>query len=273
MCFVIPNMSTAPFFTSPTAMKLPALLLALPLFAGAAFAQDNPHMDDFDLEGSDARAVAIADQVMEALGGRTNWDNTRYLTWSFFGDDQVWDKWTGRFRWQEDSLVVLMNINTQEGVAYADGELLPDSDEIVARAYRSWANSGYWLLMPYKLKDSGVTLGYKGEGTTEDGRAAEILTLRFREVGHTPDNRYDVYVDMETRLVTQWSYYATGEDEAPRFTRPWENWTQHGNIMLSDGRGMRGDVPFNLPNVGVYEDLPDSVFEYPARIDIAALAH
>ncbi len=254
-------------------MKLRVLLLALPLMTCAAFAQDNPPMEGFDQASSDARAMEIADQVMDALGGRTNWDNTRYLSWSFFRDDQVWDKWTGRFRWQQDSLVVLMNINTREGAAYADGVPVPDSDAAVARAYRNWANSGYWLLMPYKLKDSGVTLGYGGEGTTEDGREAYVLKLKFHEIGHTPNNRYDVYVDKETNLVTQWSYYASTADEAPGFTRPWENWTQHGKIMLSDGRGMLDDGPFRLPNIGVYEELPDSVFEDPMRIDISALGH
>ncbi len=229
-------------------------------------------MEGFDAEGSDPRAIEIADQVMRALGGRTSWDNTRYLTWSFFGDDQVWDKWTGRFRWQEDSVVVLMNINTQEGAAYVHTAPSEDSEALVTRAYRNWANSGYWLLMPYKLKDSGVTLGYAGEGATEDGRDAYILTLVFTDVGHTPDNRYDVYVDKETWLVTQWSYYASSSDEEPVFTGPWENWTRHGSIMLSDRRGtMRGDVPFLLANVAVYAELPDSVFEDPARIDIASL--
>ena len=254
-------------------MNLRTLLVALLLVSSPALAQDNPPMDGFDVDGSDPRAIAIADQVMEALGGRANWDNTRYLSWSFFRDDQVWDKWTGRFRWQQDSLVVLMNINTQEGAAYADGVPVEDSDPIVARAYRNWANSGYWLLMPYKLKDSGVTLGYGGEGATEDGRAAHILTLIFDAVGHTPNNRYDIYVDKETRLVTQWSYYENREDETPAFTRPWENWARHGRIMLSDGRGMLDDQPFVLPNVGIYDALPDAVFDDPARIDLSTLGN
>ena len=227
-------------------------------------------MEGFDTEGSDAQAITIADQVMEAMGGRAAWDSTRYLSWSFFGDDQVWDKWSGRLRWQRDSVVVLMNVTTREGTGYAHG-VPQDNEELIARAYRSWANSGYWLLMPYKLKDTGVTLGYGGEGTTQDGRAADILTLHFTDVGHTPDNRYNVYVDKETRLVTQWSYYATQSDEEPRFTRPWENWTRHGRILLADRRGMRGDRPFVLPNVGAYDSMPDNVFEHPLPLDIAAL--
>ena len=224
------------------------------------------------MEGSDSLALQIADQVMEAMGGRENWDNTRFLTWTFFNDDQVWDKVTGRFRWQNDSLVVLMNVNDLEGTAYSNGEALHDSLGLVDGAYRAWANSGYWLMMPYKLKDSGVTLGYGGEGTTEDGREAHILTLVFSDVGHTPQNRYDVYVDKESSLVTQWSFYTNAEDEAPRFTRPWENWSQHGNIMLSDSRGMiTEEVPFLISNIGVYDTLPDSLFENSARVDLAML--
>ena len=45
---------------------------------------------------SDEKAVAVADEVMEALGGQSAWDNTRCLTWSFFGRrTHVWDKFTG----------------------------------------------------------------------------------------------------------------------------------------------------------------------------------
>ena len=70
------------------------------------------------MEGSDAKAIEIADAVMQSMGGRANWDATHYLSWTFFRDDQVWDKWTGDFRYQRDSLVVLMNILSKEGRAW-----------------------------------------------------------------------------------------------------------------------------------------------------------
>ena len=44
--------------------------------------------------------------------------------------------------------------------------------------------------MPYKLKDSGVTLKYKGQDTLETGHPAEKLQLTFEEVGKTPENKY-----------------------------------------------------------------------------------
>ena len=248
-------------------------LLLLP--AGRLAAQDdpNPPMEGFDLESSDPMAMEIADRVMAAMGGRTAWDNTRYLSWSFFGEDQLWDKWTGRFRWQNDSMIVLMNINDMTGTAFVHGEEVTPADEILQGAYRDWINSGYWLMMPYKLKDSGVRLGYAGEGTMEDGTAAHILTLTFSNVGLTPDNRYEVYVDRGSMLVGQWSFYRDAADQEPGFTLPWENWQQYGDIMLSDSRGMRPDgTLFELPNVGVYDDLPDSAFEDPSRLDLSVLS-
>ena len=57
--------------------------------------------------GSDPRAVAVADRVMQALGGEAAWNATRYLRFDFAVDRggktvmrraHAWDKWTGRYR-------------------------------------------------------------------------------------------------------------------------------------------------------------------------------
>ena len=68
-----------------------AVVLSLGLAAGLAFAQTtrpasrpatqpargNPPAPGFDEAGSGRRAVAIADLVMMAMGGREPWDETR----------------------------------------------------------------------------------------------------------------------------------------------------------------------------------------------------
>ena len=250
-----------------------SVVITLALLAMPAQAQtdENPHMEGFNVAGSDARAVEIADAVMQSMGGRANWDNTRYLSWGFFQDEQVWDKWSGDFRYQRDSLVVLMNINTQEGKAYADGKEINDSEKAITGAYRAWVNSGYWFMMPYKLKDSGVTLKYLGEGNTEDGRAAEMLELTFESVGLTPQNKYHVFVDKESMLVTQWQFYRQASDAEASWTRPWGNWKKFGNIMLSDYRGEGRNGDFVLPNIGAYDNLPADTFTNPSRIDLGSL--
>jgi hypothetical protein len=203
-------------------------------------AEENPPMKGFDLEGSDARALAIADQVMERLGGRQSWDSTRYITWRFFGRRlHVWDKWSGNIRFEQGEQVVLMNIHTRQGRVWESGVEVADPDTLEARlqhGYRAWINDSYWLVMPYKLKDSGVTLKYGGEGATADGRPADILALTFKDVGVTPQNKYDVYVDRENHLVRQWAFYAQVEDQEPGFVVPWANWQSYDLAIRRQGQ-------------------------------------
>ncbi len=251
------------------------LLLSLFLTPVLVSAQEdvNPPMEGFNRDDSDPRAIEIADRVMANMGGHAAWDQARYISWTIFGDDHVWDKWTGQFRWQGDDTVVLMNIHSREGRAFANGTEITPADQWLVSAYRDWINAGYWLLMPYKLKDSGVTLGYKGEESMDNGEMAHVLTLRFDGVGLTPDNGYDVYVDQEQELVHQWSYYANADAEEPNFTTTWEGYNRYGGIMLSDTR-TNTDNPSSvrkITNLGVYAELPDSVFEDPNPISLDSL--
>jgi hypothetical protein len=250
------------------AFRVAVALVPLCLGAAALGAQ-NPPADGFDAAGSDARAIAVADEVMEAMGGRAAWDATRFLSWNFFGmRTHVWDRFTGDLRYQVGDTLVLANIHSKEGRAFQDGEEVTDADErakLLDQTYKAWVNDSYWLLMPYKLKDSGVTLRYQGEGTMADGRAADVLQLTFEGVGVTPENKYDVYVSKDRRLVEQWSYYARYDDAEPRFTTPWAGWTRHGGVLLSGDRGER-----QLSDIRVYEELPRSVFESPAPVDLSS---
>jgi hypothetical protein len=118
-----------------------------------------------------------------------------------------------------------------------------------------WINDSYWLVMPFKLKDSGVTLKYMGQDTTLAGEMAEVLQLTFKEVGNTPNNKYHVYVNPETYLVTQWDFFTTASDESPRFSSPWTGYQQHGSIMLSGGRGQR-----SIGDIAVLESVPAGAF-------------
>jgi hypothetical protein len=226
----------------------------------------NPPAPGFNFEGSDAKAIAIADEVMKKLGGRENWDKTRCVTWKFFGRRlHVWDKWTGNIRVERGDEIYLMNLHTQKGRAWKGGEEVthPDSlGKMLKAGYAAWVNDSYWMFMPYKLKDSGVTLKYAGEDTMAGGRPAEVLELTFENVGLTPQNKYRVYVDKETKLVGKWDFFTNASDEKSRFSNAWANWQPYGNILLSDDRG-RG----KHTDIAVFDELPASVFESPAPVD------
>ena len=252
-------------------MRLLSVLSLMLGFSVLSQAATYPAATGFNADGSDPQAIAIADASMEAMGGYPAWNKTRYITWRFFGGRlHVWDKWTGDIRFEQDDLTVLMNINTRKGSAWRGGQELSNADSLKAaldRGYRSWINDAYWLVMPYKLNDSGVTLNYKSAGQSQDGREADILVLTFAEVGVTPQNKYEVWVDKETKLVSQWAFYGKASDAEPRFIGPWNNWQEYGSIMLSDNRGERGHT-----DVAVFTQLPESVFKKPQPVDIMKFA-
>lgn len=231
---------------------------------------ENPPAPGFNIDGSDPEAVALADSVMVAMGGRQAWDNTRYIGWNFFGARHlVWDKQTGQVRIEipADSSVFLVDIDDTSGKVRLHGENVSNQDTLqkyLSRAKSIWINDAYWLVMPYKLKDSGVTLAYQGRDTTQTGAPAEVIRLTFENVGDTPQNKYLVYIDPESHLVTQWQYFPKASDTEPAFTTPWQDYREYGGILLSGDRGQR-----QLTDIKVYDNLPGQVFESlePVNLD------
>jgi plasmid maintenance system killer protein len=226
---------------------------------------DNPPAEGFNAAASDKKAIEIADQVMQAMGGRTNWDATRYIKWTFFGRrNLLWDKREGNVMVElpSDSLVIFINLFDKSKAALIKAnETITQQDSIAkyaAQAKSIWINDAYWLVMPFKLKDSGVTLKYLSQEKTDEGIDADVLQLTFEQVGDTPNNKYWVYVDQKDKLVKQWDFYRNATDSIPAFSTPWTDYQTYGNILLSSGRGQRG-----LSNIAVFDTLPDSLATLP----------
>lgn len=239
----------------------------------AAFALAIPATNTL-AQNADPEARAIAEAVMERMGGQEAWDNTRYLAWNFFGGRQhYWDKWTGDVRIEipEDenragertpASLILMNLDSRLGRAWVDGVEVTDPErleEMIERGWRTWVNDAYWMFMPYKLLDPGVNLRYVGEEIMADDREADVLELTFEGVGVTPQNRYLVYVAKDSGLVEQWSYFANREDAEPGFTMPWAGWRRFGEIMIATDHGRGADW-----DIQVYEQVPEGLFSDPA---------
>ncbi|MEO0469362.1 MAG: DUF6503 family protein [Bacteroidota bacterium] len=224
-------------------------------------ANTNPAAEGFDATGSDSMAIALADEVMEAMGGREAWDQTRYIHWNFLGFRTLtWDKIGKRVRidMPETETTLITNLETLEGMAKQRGAVVSDPDtlsKLMEQARNVWINDSYWLVLPFKLKDSGVTLTYQGMGEMLDSTQAHILELTFKNVGNTPQNKYQVWIHPETKLLSQWSYYTTAEDAEPRFVMPWKDYQQYGQILLSGDRGAR-----KLPDIQVADEMPETLF-------------
>ena len=216
----------------------------------------NPPAQGFNIEGSDQKAIDLADQVMEAMGGRKAYDNARYFSWNFFGSRKhVWDKETGDvyIKNLRDKYELHMNINDMTGQMIVGGMETVNLDTLgkyLEKGKSMWINDSYWLVMPFKLKDSGVTLKYLGDTETAEGKAADKLSLTFEHVGKTPENKYHVYVDKKSKLITQWDFFNDAADPEPRFSTPWEGYKDYNGIKLSGGRGKNA-----LSEIEVSEDL------------------
>ena len=222
----------------------------------------NPPADGFDMANSDPKAVELADSIMNAMGGRRNWDKTRYISWNFFGGrDLTWDKKDNRVRIEslKDSIVYLVNLNKLQGRVSVKGQEITEPDSLkkmLTKGKSIWINDSYWLLMPFKLKDTGLTIKYIGEDTMRTGTKCNVLELTFKEIGDTPQNKYRIFVDTNDNLVKQWSYYSNSNQDSANFTRPWDNYQKYGDILISadrsDGAGPK--------NVKVDNTLPDKIF-------------
>lgn len=225
---------------------LVAMIMSLSLLFACAtktVMKGNPAAKGFNAAASDQKAITIADMTMEAMGGRTAYENARYLSWNFFGSRKhVWDKKTGDvyIKSIKDNYELNMNINDMKGSLLMAGKEITQQDSLtkyIQKGKEMWINDSYWLIMPYKLKDSGVTLKYVEESNNADGAESDKLELTFEQVGVTPQNKYHVYVDKKSKLITQWDFFTNATDSEPRFSTPWKGYKEYGGIMLSGDRG------------------------------------
>jgi hypothetical protein len=225
---------------------------------------------------SSPQALAVADAMIQALGGQAAWDSTHFIHFTFNGRrTHTWDKWTGRHRVEgqtkdHEPYVVLDNIVTHQGTAYVNGKQIEGelAKQMVDNAYAAWVNDTYWLLMPYKIKDPGVNLSYAGEDQI-DGKAYDKLALTFGQVGLTPGDHYWVWINRDSHLMDRWAYLL---QDQPRDAAPtawlWQGWQPYDKIQLAPMRVQPGasDKKLVLSDLQVLDQLPDSVFVSPEPV-------
>ena len=207
---------------------------------------ENPPSEGFDLANSDPAAVELADSIMVAMGGWENWDNTRFISWNSSGlRNLIWDKKEERARIESlnDSITYLVDLKKLTGKAFIKGQEVTRNDSLknmLTRAKSMWSNDAYWLVMPFKLKDNGVTLKYLGEDTLRTGDRCNVLQITYNNDGDMPRTKYHVYVDLADNLVKQWAYYSNASQDSATFVLPWDNYKKYGSILLSADRSEGG---------------------------------
>ncbi len=227
-------------------------------------------------EDRDPKAVEIAKSLMDAMGGEDAWNNVHFVRYGFIvsmgGETKVnrrhlWDKWTGRYRLESttrdgESQIVLFNVNDRQGDVFIDGARIDGAakDEALKGAYGAFINDMYWLAMPWKWLDPGVSLQYLGP-SEHGGKVCEIVELSFDSVGLTPGDRYRAYVSPETRLMTRWEYTLQSGNEG---AWSWEYKT-HNGVMLAANHTNAEGASIHMGDVAVFDEVEDAFFSDPKR--------
>lgn len=230
----------------------------------------NTPAPNFDRVGSDPKAIELADSLMRAMGGRGQWDAVKYLHWTFFGRRTLlWDKQNHRARidFLNRDLKIIVDLNQKTGRVWLNGAETTQPDSVkkyIDLGYKTWINDSYWLVMPFKLKDDGVTLKYLGEKNNSLDAPSHVVQMTFKNVGVTPDNKYWLYINKGSYLVTEWAFFAKFTDEKPQFSNLWVDYRSFGGrIILSGNRGDKG----SLAPMGVYVEVPPNAFTTFENID------
>jgi len=242
-----------------------AIVLAAPSQARAAAADSDP------------RAVRVAQQVLDALGGQKRWDALPGLRWSFgsASHDTVrstrrhaWNKHTGQHRVEGTNragvkFVFLHTVgDTTGGAAWMNGQAIEGDSlhKLVRRAEALWVNDTYWLLMPYKLLDPGVHLGYEGEVHDSMG-TFDRLSLSFDHVGLTPGDHYWVSVNRKNHRIERWDMMLEGQQPPPEH---WtlEGWERHDGLWFATAH-RQGTLNVFTNGVETVHEFPASDFKSP----------
>lgn len=223
------------------------------------------------------RAEQLADGVLDALGGKRAWDDLRGLRWTFgvAMNDTVkserrhaWNKLTNQHRVDGvnragQKFTIFHTVgDTTQGRAWVDGVAIEGDSlhKLVKRAEALYINDSYWLLMPYKLRDPGVTLTWAGD-TTVGNIHFDRLGMSFANVGMTPGDRYWVWVDPRERRVKRWEMVLQG-DTPPPVSYSWEDWEQRDGLWFAGSHrdGARNILTHHVEPV---REFPAAEFEQP----------
>lgn len=207
---------------------------------------------------ADEDAMELATKVFEAHGGKA-FDEVAELRFRFvverdgkraFEAMHRWDlrnsrdrvTWTDRDGRKLDAVVDLRDRSAPKGTIDGKSASAGGLEELAQNGYARWVNDSYWLIMPLKLSDPGVSLK-RGQPRKHDGKTYEILELSFQQVGLTPGDRYSIFIDPQTHLVTRWEMRLEGREDQPRQVS-WENHHKVGPLTLaldhvSDGSNVR----------------------------------
>ncbi len=234
----------------------------------------------YELPPIRTKADSIALSVFEAFGGPEAWAKIRYLRFDFGIEDgetktvyrkHLWDRYEGTYReeWtagNDSTYVVLLNVQSQEGTAYLNGEAVggEESEELVRKGYRGFINDTYWLLAPVKLLDPGVTRLYLPGWSDQEN---DVITTTYDNVGLTPDDQFWFWVDKDSGKLVRWAYVLEGNEKSAPTIYEWGDYesfvTDAGTIKFIPRKIGPAGRDLLTDNIAIPLSVEDDAFTNP----------
>ncbi len=231
----------------------------------------------FDAAKSDPKAIAVADQVLAAVGGAENWAKAKEVIWSqgIVEDGKLigarmhaWDRWNGRHQYTRFDMnggvgVVMHELFDTTAHAFAvtpEGEktdvMRSDKAKMVEEANKVFYPDQYLLMLQFKLRDPGVHLALDEERPEEGApitseKKYDVLKITFdKGVGPASDTYYLV-ISKATHLPTVIERHTDGQPENVRSGFKLDNWTESGGLKFAMLRTTLGITKPDAPKVGL----------------------
>jgi hypothetical protein len=226
---------------------------------------------------ADTAVARVHERMLAAMGGSDAWQRARYLEFDFVVQREGrevtrrshrWDRHRGdyRLRWLAgtDTVVAVFSAHdAPAGAVRVNGREIEGAreDSLLTRAYAIHINDSYWLIMPYKWRDPGVTLTSQGRQTDAQGRAWDVVKLTFANVGLTPQNEYLAFVNPQTGLMERWHHFPRAGAQPAIYD--WRNWQRFGPILLATEKpSPDGATVIRFDNVRVETSVPQGAFNF-----------
>ena len=202
---------------------MPALLLPSILMIALLL---QPSTAPVTAPAPDGAADALAADVMRASGADA-WPRVTRIRFTFNVERD--GKRVASVKHDWDVRAGTDTVSWGDKTATVDVRKSDHTEDLQKQAYGRFINDSYWLLAPLKVMDGGVRRSI-GPSETIDGKSYDRLHLSFENVGLTPSDQYDLWVDPQTKLVRHWDYIPA-KGNPRRFT--WDDYREFNGLKLS----------------------------------------
>lgn len=189
-----------------------------------------------------SKAEVLTDKIQAAINQKA-WDATSAVTFSFMGSHHyIWDKKNNLVQVQWDDKKVLYHTQTLEGIVYEHNIKLNNSEktDAIKKANDYFNNDSFWLIAPFKLRDTGTTRSI----VMQDNK--EALMVTYTSGGSTPGDSYVWIVD-ENHVPRAWRMWVSIVPIGS-FETSWEDWTTFSN-GLKVATKHKGLIDLELKNI------------------------